>query len=373
MQIQKESNRLIGEISGSIGDLGTFLPYVIGAITIGGLGATGVLFGFGLMYIFTGWFYRVPVPVQPMKVIGAAILVHHLTAGEVAASGIMIGAALIIMAVSGLADRLARLTPACITAGIQAGLGISLALLGMGYIASAPVIGVPVVLLMLLLMGSRRLPASIFGIAAGILLAFALLPDIQPPHVQLGFHLPSLVWPQWQDFSRGFTLAFLPQFPLTLTNSILVTSALAQDLYKEGAARVSERNLCLTLGIGNLLTIPLGGFVMCHGSGGLAAHYRFGGRTGLTPGIIGVVLLLLAVLLGPSGIELLQAIPMPVLGALLLYSGLDLVSSSTVLDNTNEWYVYAVVVVLSIAFNPGVGFVAGLPLIYVLKKGWIRI
>ena len=43
-----------GELSGSIGDLGTFLPYVIGAIAIGGFDATGVFTMFGLMYIFTG-------------------------------------------------------------------------------------------------------------------------------------------------------------------------------------------------------------------------------------------------------------------------------------------------------------------------------
>lgn len=371
--MQKEKIRWGDELSGSLGDLGTFLPYVIGAITIGHLDATGVLFSFGLMYIFTGWFYRVPVPVQPMKVIGASVLVHHLTAGEVAASGIMIGLALVIMAVSGLAERLARLTPPSVTAGIQAGLGISLALLGIRYITSDPVIGIPVVVLMLMLMGNRRLPASIAGIAAGTLLAFVIYPDLHFPHLQAGFHLPTLVWPQWPDFARGFTLAFLPQFPLTLTNSILVTAALAHDLYGDRAARVSERNLCLTLGVGNLLTIPLGGFVMCHGSGGLAAHYRFGGRTGLTPGIIGVFLLFIAILLGPSGIDLLQVIPTSVLGALLLYSGLDLVSSSPALENKNEWYVYAAVIVLSIAVNPGVGFLAGLALIYVLKKEWVRI
>src|SRR5690606_28017745 len=89
MQQLKQNYRgnLSGEISGSIGDLGTFLPYIIGAITIGGLDATGVFFTFGLLYILSGWFYRVPVPVQPMKVMGAAILVHQLTAGEVAAAG----------------------------------------------------------------------------------------------------------------------------------------------------------------------------------------------------------------------------------------------------------------------------------------------
>ena len=39
-----------GDLAGSIGDLGTFLPYVIGAITIASLDVTSVLVMFGLMY-----------------------------------------------------------------------------------------------------------------------------------------------------------------------------------------------------------------------------------------------------------------------------------------------------------------------------------
>ena len=78
-----------GDLAGSIGDLGTFLPYVIGAITIASLDVTRVLVMFGLMYLFTAWFYRVPVPVQPMKVIGAAIIIHHFTPAEIAAAGML--------------------------------------------------------------------------------------------------------------------------------------------------------------------------------------------------------------------------------------------------------------------------------------------
>ncbi|MDD3897930.1 MAG: putative sulfate/molybdate transporter, partial [Syntrophomonadaceae bacterium] len=119
---RKRPENFISELSGSIGDLGTFLPYIIGAITIGGLDTTGVLFTFGIMYIVTGWYYRIPIPVQPMKVMGAAILVHHLSAGEVAAAGILMGVTLLFLAMSGLVEKLAQLTPQSVTAGIQVGL-----------------------------------------------------------------------------------------------------------------------------------------------------------------------------------------------------------------------------------------------------------
>ena len=51
------------------GDLGTFIPHVIGAMTVAGLAPAGVLFGFAAFLIGTGLFYGLPLPVQPMKAI----------------------------------------------------------------------------------------------------------------------------------------------------------------------------------------------------------------------------------------------------------------------------------------------------------------
>src|SRR5579862_7569229 len=57
----------MGEVSGSLGDLGTFLPHIVGAITVVKMDPTGILTTFGLFYAFTGAFYGVPMAVQPMK------------------------------------------------------------------------------------------------------------------------------------------------------------------------------------------------------------------------------------------------------------------------------------------------------------------
>jgi Molybdate transporter of MFS superfamily len=58
---------LLAEFGGACGDLGTFIPHVIGAITIAGLAPFGVLFGFGLTLIGSGLFYGIPMAVQPMR------------------------------------------------------------------------------------------------------------------------------------------------------------------------------------------------------------------------------------------------------------------------------------------------------------------
>lgn len=354
-----EVKNLSGELSGSFGDLGTFLPYVIGAITVASLDVTSVLVMVGLMYLFTAWYYRLPVPVQPMKVIGAAIIVHHFTAAEVAASGLLIGLTMLLIAVTGLIEKIARLVPASLTMGIQTGLGISLAILGIKMTGTDWTLGLPILLAMLLLINNRYLPASIVALVGGTALSLYLHPDISLPVLTWQFNLPQPIWPAWTDLNRGFWQGALPQLPLTLTNSVLVIAYLAHQLFPESSQRVTNSNLCLTLGIGNLIGAPLGMIPICHGSGGLAAHYRFGARSGYALVFIGLLLLFMGLFLGSSGLQILQVIPQPVLGGMLFYSGLDLIKPLKTEDR-KEMFVFATVVVLSIALNPAIGFVAGL-------------
>jgi hypothetical protein len=87
----------VREGGGACGDLGTFIPHVIGAMTVAGLAPFGVLFGFGVFLIGTGLFYGLPLPVQPMKAVSAVILTDGLRPGEVAAAGMMLGMVLVLL------------------------------------------------------------------------------------------------------------------------------------------------------------------------------------------------------------------------------------------------------------------------------------
>ena len=107
---------LTQELSGARGDLGTFIPHAIGAMTVARLAPTGVLFGFGVFLISTGLFYGLPLPVQPMKAVSAVILTEGLRPGEVAAAGMMLTLVLLGLGISGWIGRLARAIPSCLTA-----------------------------------------------------------------------------------------------------------------------------------------------------------------------------------------------------------------------------------------------------------------
>lgn len=361
------------EISGSLGDLGVFLPYVIGAVTIAGMGASGVFVSFGLAYLFTAWFYRMPVPVQPMKIIGASIIVAQISAAEAAAAGILLGFTLIFFALTGLVDRFAKIIPDSVISGIQMALGISLGLLSIKYINSELWLGIVIVVLMLFLLQNRFVPVALIGLGAGVLLSFLAHPDQEWPQLVLGFYLPQFTIPGLVDFQRGFTLAYLPQLPLTIANSVLVTPVLAAELYPKSSQRVTEHNLCLTMGLGNLALMPFGAIPFGHGSSGVAAHYSFGGRTGLTPVIIGAILLWLGFFMGPQSVDLLGLIPHPVIGALLLFSSLELIGNARIPARRDDMFCFAAVVIVGISVNIGVAVIVGLIVAYLFYRKWISV
>jgi hypothetical protein len=114
----RNDRSIVQEASGACGDLGTFIPHVIGAMTVAGLAPVGVLSGFGIFLIATGLFYGLPLPVQPMKAVSAVILTGGLRPGEVAAAGIMIGVVLLALGVTGWIGRLARVIPQSVSAGL---------------------------------------------------------------------------------------------------------------------------------------------------------------------------------------------------------------------------------------------------------------
>jgi len=118
------NSSIVREASGACGDLGTFIPHAIGAMTVAGLAPAGVLSGFGVFLIATGLFYGLPLPVQPMKAVSAVILTGGLRPGEVAAAGMILGAVLLVLGITGLIGRLARVIPQSVGAGLQLGLGL---------------------------------------------------------------------------------------------------------------------------------------------------------------------------------------------------------------------------------------------------------
>lgn len=333
---------------------------MLGSIAVAGLAPLPVVAGFGVFYLASAVHYRLPIPVQPMKAVAAVLLTSQLGAAELAVSGVLIGAILLLLGVTGWIARIAQLVPQSVLAGLQLGLGLALALLALELMASAPWLGAITLGLLLVLLPVPRAPSVLIALAAAIALApmlggvaFAL-----PP--QLPAALPLTAWPGAAGFERALAQLVLPQLALTFTNAIVLTALVAGDYFGARAAHVTPRRLSISSGLANLILSPLGALPMCHGAGGLAAHHRFGARSGSAPLALGLALLAIALLPGGAGLAALAAIPLAALGALLLMAAGELALSRRLLDcKSSCWPVIAITAGITVAADPFWGLAAG--------------
>jgi len=192
--------------------------------------------------------------------------------------------------------------------------------------------------------------------------------------LDFGLHLPQLVVPSWTQIVHGTQNAVLPQTPLTLTNAIIITAAVSRQFFPKELHPVTERNLAITTGLGNLLAAPFGGYLMCHGAGGIAGHVRFGARTATAPVLIGLVFVVLGLGFGDSGYALLKTIPDAVLGGLLLFSGIELALSSKLQEYRDaDRFLVLLMAAIAVAFNPAAAFIVGVPLAFAAKRRWLKV
>lgn len=319
------------EWAGAFGDLGTLIPFVIAYTSVLKMEPTGILFGFGAVMLVCGLYYRTPIPVQPMKAIGAVAAVQAaqtavVTPQAVYAAALVTGMIWLVLGLSGLSTRLARLVPAPVVSGIVLGLGLGFMLEGTRFMQSNWLVAGVGAAGTLMLLKNRRLPAMFallaFGAAVGAyqrpdllaVLAGARV-DIRMPHFALS-HLDA------SDFFVGAVLLALPQVPLTLGNAVIAIRDENNRLFPH--APVTEKGVSVSTGIMNVFSSMVGGIPMCHGAGGMAGHVAFGARTGGAVVILGSSLLVLAVFFSASVEQLLQLLPSAVLGVILFFTGVQL-------------------------------------------------
>lgn len=78
-QWRARSRVLLREAGGSLGDLGKFVPLSVGMVQIAGFDTGTVLVTTGLVNIWSGWHFRIPIAVQPMKAVAALAIAGTLS------------------------------------------------------------------------------------------------------------------------------------------------------------------------------------------------------------------------------------------------------------------------------------------------------
>ncbi len=386
------------EASGSLGDLGTLLPLALGMILLNGVSPIGLFFMVGLFYLMAGIYYRVPTPVQPMKVIGAYAIANYafITPNIIYASALLIGAILVFLGISGLIE-LSKYVPKTVVRGVQLSVGTLLLMRGLEFIKSPPqspvvpeyqfklaeigfwdislyfLVGVLSLIVAFLLIDNKKAPAALIIVIGGFILGLLF----ERPNVDFGVHIPKPIFlestPSLNDFLTAFFLLVLPQLPMTIGNAIIAQHDLAHNYFGEKAKRVTYRALSISQGLADIGAFIFKGMPMCHGAGGLAAHYRFGARTAGNNVIIGSFFLIVAILFGESSVEIIKLLPFSILGVLLFFAGAELMTMIKDLREKKEFFVPLVMLGITLVSNLAWAFFLGLILAYLLKYEKIKV
>lgn len=359
----------VRELAGAVGDVGVLVPIAVAMVVVNGLSATAALLPAGILYVVAGWYYRVPVPVQPLKAFGAIAIAAQLGPDEIAAGALLMGAVFLLLGGTGLLDRAARVFPLPLVRAVQLSVGLLFLKVAVGLVTAPPTTFTdhtrPVAylvggaLLVAVLAGLlRRYAVSLVLVAVGVVVV--LLTGPAPGGVALGpapVVLPDL---SWSVVAVAAVTLTLPQVPLTFANSCVGAAEAARGYYGTAARRVTPNRLAVSLGLANLGVGAVSGMPVCHGAGGFTAHRAFGARTGGASIAMGAVLIGLALGVGAGLGPALQAFPLPVLAGLLTVAGLLHITLLRDLRRPLDWAFAVVVGVVGVLLNLAVALVLGL-------------
>lgn len=384
------------EIAGSLGDMGTLLPIAIGMILINGLSPTGMFFSIGIFYILSGMYYGITVPVQPMKVIGAYAIATAMTPSQVLASSALMGLFLLIIGGTNAITLIGKYTPKPVVRGVQISTGTLLMAQGVKFMIGSSkfqmarqmaepyltiqhigpipigiVIGIVGGVLTLLLLENRKFPAGLVVILGGIFLGLVLGTHEGFDKLNIGIYFPKFLpfgLPAGADFTFAFFAMALPQLPMTIGNAVIANADLSHEYFGKDSEKVTYRSVTISMALANLLSFVVGGMPLCHGAGGLAAHYRFGARTAGSNLMVGILFLALAFFFGIHALSVVYLLPMAILGVLLIFAGGQLALTVIDMKTRKDLFVSLLILGITLASNLAAGFLVGIVVAYVLKS-----
>jgi hypothetical protein len=367
------------ELAGAVADLGVLVPIAVALIVKNGLSPTAVLLPAGLLYVVAAAVYRLPVPVQPLKAFGAIAIAKGLGPNEIAAGAFLMGAIFFVLGSTGLIDLAGRAFPRALVRGVQLTVGLLLLKIAWTLVAKPPKgfahyavatswalpLAVTVVALAFVL---RRYPIALALVGTGVVVAVVLAGG------RAGFGPSEIHFPSWDShmFWVALTVLVVPQVPLSFANSCLATADAARTYFGERAARVRPGRLATTFGLANFVSAALSGMPVCHGAGGMTAHYAFGARTGKAPLAMGTTLVVLALAAGSGLAAVLAAFPLPILAGLLATAGALHIALLRDLRGAWSWALALTVGVVGFEINLSYALALGLALWW-LPRGALRL
>lgn len=279
-----------------------------------------------------------------------------------------------LLGVTGAAKKVAELVSRPVAVGIIVGLGFGFMVEGIKMMSAGWLLGGFALLGTLLLLANRMVPVMflllIVGALAAVIAEPALLDKLTAIRPELRLPSFALAGLTWSDIVIGTLFLALPQVPLTLGNAVIAVTDENNRLFPDRP--VTEKKVAISTGLMNLFGPLIGGVPMCHGAGGMAAHVRFGARTGGSLIILGGMLVLVALFLGSSVEILLQIFPAPILGVILFLAGAQLALGCEFGHDKNDRFVTLITAACAM-WNIGIAFILGMLVYHLLRRGWVKL
>jgi MFS superfamily sulfate permease-like transporter len=352
------------EFAGAMGDFGTLIPLAAGYIIVCGMDPAALLISIGIISIATGLLFKLPVPIEPMKVLAVVAIAQAWTPSMVYASGFAMGLIWILFASSGLIELIAKHTPQSVVRGIQAALGIMLALQAFRMLSTWWALGLVALIVAVILRNNRFAPGILVILLLGIGVTF--YQGLSFAGLSPEFALPTFTTFSLNHIWPVMLLAGFAQVPLTATNAVISTASVMKTYWPDNEIR--PKKLAMSIGIINLALPFIGGMPICHGAGGLAAKHYFGARTGGANISIGLVELICGLFLASFVALVFTEFPEAVIGAMLLLVGFELIRFVKDVKWGPDLIPLVLTITVSVLMNMAYGFVVGIFIHFLMKK-----
>jgi len=341
-------NNIKGDIFGGVTAAVVALPLALAFGVASGLGAIAGLYGAIAVGFFAAVFggtkSQVSGPTGPMTVVMAVIVTEHAENLSEALTIVVLGGFFQIIFGTLRVGRFVSYTPSSVVSGFMSGIGVIIIL-----IQTLPFIGMPAVsggpLGVIDVWASLSVRVNmdaliIAGLCLSILIFWpARLHAILPPHLAalvvgsiIGFyflseapvigdiptglpdiHLPNFSFGSWSTIvGPAFVLALLGSIDSLLTS--LVADSITRTRHKSDRELVGQ-------GIGNIFSGLIGGLPGAGATMRTVVNVRAGGRTPLSGALHALILLALALGLGP----LAEKVPHAALAGILIKVGWDII------------------------------------------------
>jgi SulP family sulfate permease len=355
------------ELGGALGDFGPLHPLFLSSVRVLGLNPASMMLVMGASNILLGLYYRIPLPIEPMKALAIYALANRWDASLIFATAFGTAILWLILSLSGLIDRLLRFVPEDVARGIQLALAAYFLSEALELMGTSPLIALSSTLLIIITLIPKRgspIPATVILFSAGILMALegglSATVDVYLPKI----HLFSI-----GDVWRGMLEVGFAQAFLTLSNAVIATRIAVNERFSR---KIRDGQLALNMGLMNLGAAFLGCVPLCHGSGGFMAQYLYGARTGGAMVMEGVIELASALFLSTIVTAIFSRFPLAIVGAMLLPPSLELGKGALQLRGW-KLFIALLVAATSYATNLGIGFSVGIAAhIIFLKLGIIE-